>query len=486
MRSILMALALFVGALVLYRLSWRDTFFDDGAWLAAAVGRDDGTLWYHVLIVPLARAVRELVGAANGVVPLQIVSSVAGAVTVASVFAIARWSGLARRAASAVAVLFAVAPGLWYQSSLVELHALQSAAVCLATSVVLQVPWGQRERASFAACVAACAAAAAVAVLAHRTSAVLGLAWLVLSALAARRAGAPRSPKTWIFVVGPAYLVAVAAAYRFGDVLFGAPVDGSATREPLEILDAHFGATDRITTFLVDWVVHWPVIVVLGVLGVVTAHERRREVVLLVASGVLPLAVLFTAMSVPSRGGYPLATTPFVAIAAAAGAAFVVRRLGPRRASIAFAIGCVVHVAIGWTFVADEAEETKGALGVLRADDVAALLPDGGTLLACDASEQLVCARLPHIRELPLTRVLPRFGDAVEQVAAMRPLLLGVVAAEPGRVVWDRVWRVTLPADSTVDERFMLPIEALLRAECEVTPRFFGEREYWLLAPRAD
>ena len=111
-------------------------------------------------------------------------------------------------------------------------------------------------------------------------------------------------------------------------------------------------------------------------------------------------------------------------------------------------------------------------------DEVILVLQTGGGTVT---GYGLAAAQLQRIKNANIHLTI-----AVEQVAAMRPLLLGVVAAEPGRVVWDRVWRVTLPADSTVDERFMQPIEALLLAECEVTPRFFGEREYWLLAPRAD
>jgi len=486
LRTALLALALFAGALLLYRVSWRETFFDDGPWLAAAVGRDDGTLWYHVLVVPLARAVRDAIGATNGVVPLQIVSSVAGAITVVAIFALARWWGLAPRAAGVLAALFAVSPALWYQASLVELHALHAAAVSLATVVVVHVPWQRRGAAAFATCVAACAIAAAVAVLAHRTSAVLGLGWLVLSAIASRRAGVVRPLAQWVFVVGPVYLAAVASAYRYGQVLFGAPSDGSATQRPLDVFEDHFGATDRLTTLVVDWLLHWPAIVVLAAVGVVAAHERRREIAALVVSGVLPLLVLFTAMSVPSRGGYALSTTPFVALAAAAGLAVVARRLRPLRVVSFVGAALVVHVAIGAAFVFDAEERAEGALGVARAREVAELLPSGGTLLACDASEQLVCARLPQIRELPLTRAMPRVGDAERQMEILRPMLLAVVAAEPGRVVWDRIWRTTLPEESTIDERFLIPIEALLREACAITERTFGDREYWVLAPRAE
>jgi len=480
--DVAVAAALAVVAFLLYRNTWSDFLYDDGPLMAASVAMDSPEAWYHALVVPLGRLARACMGAVDGVAPMKMVSSIAGAVALVCTFLFLRSLGVARAAALATVLVIGASPALWYQATATEVHALHAAAMALVALVVVRLPWGRRGAGWFALCVLATAAGVVFTVLAHRTSALAGAGFLVLAASTSARAGAPRPWPVWVLGVGP---LLVAAAYfggQYGSWIVGAPTRLGNDRA-LAVFDFFVGSGLFVTAVAKDWFAAWPFVPLLLAGFLLVERSRRREVLFLVLCGVLPPLVVIASMGIPSRGGYAIGSLPFVALPLALGVqALAASRLG-RRTFAVVALGVCVHVALAFAYLRDSTDREYGRLGLLRAQDVAEILPDGGWLVSCDVSGQLVTSRVPSVQELPLLRVMPRFDEREAAVAVFGKELEALVRAAPGRVAWDRSWHTTLPQDLPAIDRYLIPFEAFVREHFACTEFSFADRSYLRLAP---
>ncbi|MEZ5979589.1 MAG: hypothetical protein R3F34_15430 [Planctomycetota bacterium] len=478
------AIVLGAAALFLYRATLQGYLYDDGPKMASFVSMELG-LWYHVLLVPVGVWVKHAMGVEEGVAPLMWVSSVSGALTVGATFAFLRLVGVARRTALVVAASLMLSPALWFHSTTVEVHGLHAGVMALGALWIAVLPWS-RGSVGFALSVVLASLPVGLAVLAHRSGLAAGAGWLALAHLVAVRRGVRRPWWTWIALVGPLFLAVGLFANEYGAwIVGGEAVPGAgAGSSAIGVWRVFLLGGNPLVEFVLDWVVAWPVLALGAMLLALRRDSLRRSGYVVLAAGALPLAIFSASVGLLSLGGYGLAATPFVALAAAYGLEPVLESLGARRLALALAAVALVHVSIARAQMLDGRRVELARIGAERVREARELLPDGGFFLSADSTGQLVSGWIPRVQELAIGRLLPAERNADNPFPDRLPVLDALVAANGGRVAWDPNWRETLDPASTIDEVNLLPLEAYLEANHAVERRRVGAREYWLLSPK--
>ncbi|MEO0652699.1 MAG: hypothetical protein AAFZ65_18645, partial [Planctomycetota bacterium] len=133
----------------LYGLTATARFAYDGPQLASYFASDPHAMHWHVLYLPLARALEGLVGSDDPFVGLRLLGVLSGGVGVGMSFLLARLLGLTRGFGLGAALLTGTARNVWFFASVIEVHAPHLAVVAAASCGVLLAPW-RRPRLAFA------------------------------------------------------------------------------------------------------------------------------------------------------------------------------------------------------------------------------------------------------------------------------------------------------------------------------------------------
>lgn len=492
-----LALGLLLGlvATLLYRATWQEYLWDDGPRMAAHVSADLGP-WYHLALVPAAELVQRWTGAPGGVLPLLILSTFGAVVAVVATFWYLRAMGAGRRIAGIATVLVGLSTPLWFLGTTTEIHTLHAGAVVFVALLFCALPWGRRGPA-FAASVAIAAVLLAATVLVHRSALVTGGGSLALARLLSERRGAHRPAWLWLFVVGPLWLATGLVVGHFGGLLFGDVSLQHDNTHAIGIFTAFHALGHPIPQLWEDWVASWPAVFVLAVVGAVvcwrdgsredgpirTATTRARRPVLWVAlAGILPAVALFAALGIRSSGGYAAATLPFLLLLVVEALEFARRRLSETGLAVLASVAIVASAAGAWHESHDPIRLRDGRIGVERARETSALLPDGGYVLSADPTTQLIDARVPNVTEYNVSVVLPRRRGPGTSFPTSIPMLDALVAENSGRVLWDPNWRELVPVDSPQRKLNILPLEAYFERMFTIERRSAGRREYWQLS----
>ena len=416
-RDSLVALGLFVGAVLVYRLTAQDRFANDGPQLASVFVQVPGAIHWQVLYLPLARLLAHLVAWGDPFEPLRVLNALGGGVGVAASFLLARGFGAERRFALGGALLVAVSRHAWFFGTSVEVHALHFGMVGACACGTLFAPWRRP-----ALGLALAAALFPWTWTTHGTAVLLGPGWVLLSAQGRARVAAPFRPRTLLFVVGPVLLAALLAVVLPVRQWWTATAGGSSELE-WNIIRAYAENTDRMR-FL--WEGSGRPLALLLPAVAIGLVARPRGVVALAAL-ILPGTAFLLWWGVPEEGGYFLGHAPFHAVLAA----FAFARVAPR--SMILVPGVLfLQAASSWAGLRhfdsrfDPAERVALVLEHLGqrgfVGKVAYLAPD-------------VAIWLPDVKEVDLTgRLLESYragiapDDLAERVA---PTIEGALAAGP-------------------------------------------------------
>ncbi len=306
-RDSLVALGLFVGFALLYRLTAQERFANDGPQLATVFVQVPDAIHWQVLYLPLARLLSHLVAWGDPFEPLRVLNALGGGVGVAACYLLARGFGAERRFALAAALLVAVSRHAWFFGTSVEVHALHFGMVGLCACGTLFAPW---KRPGIGLAVAALFFPLTWTT--HGTAVFLGPGWVLLCAHARARVAEPFRVRTLLFVVGPVLLAALLAVVFWVKRLWSA--GGGAADLEWSIILGYAEHTDRLR-FLWDGSGR-PLGILLA--AVVIGLVVRSRGVLAIAALIFPGTAFLLWWGVPEEGGYFLGHAPFHAVLAAA------------------------------------------------------------------------------------------------------------------------------------------------------------------------
>lgn len=412
----LFALALSCAACLVYFGTLARRFAFDGPQLASAFALDPEALHWHLLYMPLARAVGQLSGSTDPFGPLLSVSPIATAVGIGASWLIVRNLGHSRLIATLAVAAIGSARNTWLFASTVEVHSVHFAVVSLAALGILRAPW-QRPRIALAI-----AAPLVAATWTSHASAVLMLpGWIAWAALARARSGSrPFTLPTLSAVVAPALglamaIVAVPARYFFHREA-GLPIDVR--------LVSTYAAEGNTLEFLREGLIEPMGPVALAALfGWWRARSTRVGLSLVWMAA--PALAFFSWWGIPEGGGYFVGYGCFFALAISEALR------GLRLPLLALASTAIAVQAIGTRAMLSEfdasldpAVRSSIAEELMDADPV----PDGATSIGTVAflAPSLTITD-PRFEELDLIRPLLsgwRAGSPPQQlVATLRPLL---------------------------------------------------------------
>ncbi|MBK9388043.1 MAG: hypothetical protein IPN34_24765 [Planctomycetes bacterium] len=385
----------------------------------------DAEIYWHPLYTRCGRLLCQLAPGADPVQVLRSMSAAGAAAAVSGSYLLCRSFGAARGSSALATALLAVAPAWWFFATTVEVYPPHVALVVCGALLVREAP----RRASLFPLVSGVLAYPLV-FLSHQTGILLLPGWAALILRSQRERGRATT-LVGALAVCAALALALATAIALGNAMRGdgfqlATASSSGTIErfhvlmPMHVLrEGWFGG--------------------LGLLGVlalgacfarVGVGARDLEAALLV----LPSLAFFLWWGPIEKGGYFLATAPFLAAWAAnrLGVPEVPRFPHPLRWCVA-ALLVAVQAAL--------------ALSGLRAHDdglhperrviaVRSALPRGGVLLSADGVAPDIAIQLRDVREISLLHFMPYVLEHrpeprvfVEQM--ILPSISALVASEP-------------------------------------------------------
>ncbi len=411
----------FATACVLLGQAW---LFGDGPYLVTVLARarEAGELpvWRHVLYLPLALALAELLDLERSDVACRLVSALSGGVLVGASYALVRRS-LPRLLAGAAALLIALSPAVVFFSTTVELHALHGALSALVALALVAAP--PRLRA------AVTLLGPWILFLAHESS-VLLFPGLLLIAARPDLLGAPgeRSATGKGGFRAPALRVAVGFSLGYvtaAAIKLGAPGGGLS----------NLGLVERFGGIAFELDVLWPgalepflVPLVLASIGLL-----RPPRALLLAFLLPHLAFLVLVFHDPNAGGYLLPIAWVLALAAARTLARAPRLLW-LAAPLVLAQLVELRQLLGPKHQGPLRERRERRL---RAAEEA--LPRGGTLISADLSLQTIEGLALGLHETNLWREVSSSTARGESSAAFAervlPHVQHLLRTQPGLAI---------------------------------------------------
>ncbi len=380
------ALALAAVFTTAYRLAFQDRMLGDGAGLATFFARGDSYA-HHFLYLPACRFVAVFTPGDDPIGPAKLLSALAAGVGIGLTYLAARAFGAARFGALTATLLLALAPGLVFFGTTVEVHALHFLAVSLAAWAMLGLPWRRP-----AVALPLAGALAGVCFWGHQLSVLLGPGWVYVAQLARSRRAEPFATRTLLLVVGPVLLLGILASSALANYLRAGSLLPSASEE-LGILTAFQRPPEAMMFFWDGWLL--PLALLLPLAGFAFAMgemERRAQRALFVLI-LLPTAFLFW-WGVSERGGYVLGHAPFLV----ALCALAFREVTKRAVALA-ATMLVVQGAASWWFVTDW---DRGWKVEERVELVREHLGEEGLFVAAVDNAPSIEIYLPGVREVSL------------------------------------------------------------------------------------
>lgn len=347
----------------------------------------------HVLYLALLTGFRDLAGffGLGIAAAATLFSSLAVAAGCAGCLLFARGLGLDRGSALGVALLVATSPAALFHGTQIEVHALALGTVGIGAALTVLGPWGHFHLALLLSALALVAA-----FLVHETTALLGIGWVALVALAASHHHAPD-------------LGFRAALQRVAPTLFGGGLLAVLLVRPVRVLAAtSVGLGDETSTGYLEVVTQFGghvgygesllegFLLPLGLLLVFATiglfRSKRRECVTLVLLVLPSMAFLFW-WRVPERGGYVLALLPFLAMLAWRG----LPQLGRAGKLPALVVVLLLQASFG---IAQVRAYDSVLDSNLRVEAVQAALGDEGVLLSPMLFGRPIGVDLPEVEEL--------------------------------------------------------------------------------------
>jgi hypothetical protein len=385
----------------------------------------DPEIYWHPLYTRCARILCQLAPGADPVHVLRLLSATGAAAAVAGSYLLCRSFGAARGASALATALLAVAPSWWFFATTVEVYPPHVALVVVGALLVREAPRGAA-RAPLAWGVLAYP----LVFLSHQTGILLLPGWAALILRAQHERGRATTP-AGALAVCVALGLALAAAIALGNAMRGdgfqlATASSSGTIERFHVLMPMHVLRE-------GWLGGLALLGLLA-LGACFARVRVGARDLEAALLVLPSFAFFLWWGPIEKGGYFLATAPFLA-------AWTASRLGvseARRPPLALR-WCVAALLV--------AAQAALALRGLRAHDdgmyperrvvaVRSALPRGGVLLSADGVAPDIAIQLRDVREISLLHFMPyvleqrpeprRFAEQM-----ILPSVSALVASEP-------------------------------------------------------
>jgi hypothetical protein len=372
----------------------------------------------HVLYLPVCDLVAGLVGRADPLLALRLVSIVPAALGSGFSFLLARAFGAPVFGALVAALLLAFSPALWFFGTTIEVHALLFGTVTFVALLTLLAPWRRP-----ALALALVAAGFPLLFWAHESTFVLGPGWVLLVQYARSRQGAPFSWRALLLGVGPLLLFALcisvgsASLARFGSV-------SGVLRVVLTQLDVpgYQPAMHDRSVLLHEWLLPLGVLVPLALGGARLLRRETWRAPALAALVLLPLA-FFVWWSVLERGGYFLGSDAFLLVP-------VGLLLGGWSRTMGLLALCLL--AGQATYARSRIDGfDQGWVPAERVAQVRAALGDSGLLLASVGFTPDIRIDLPAVEEFSLREFVRstclrehRLVPPPEVVAALRPHLL--------------------------------------------------------------
>jgi len=447
-------IVLALGFGLLYVATAQERFYSDGAGLVEFFARGTGESYYHVLYLPLCRALGALLGSDDPLLVPRALSQVSGAVAVGSTFLLCRSCGIDRDRALFAAMLLGVTPAVWFFSTTVEVHAVHLAAVAVGALVVMLAPWRWVP-------VALGLSALTVPLLygSHITAVLLMPGWIALVVHARGRQHCMCSRRGLVVVavvLGLAALLSVAGANAMRGL--GFTLDTSQVRGQI----SDFYRPPRAWWMILDgWL--WPTLLLMP-LALVSLSRRSTPLTerIALAALIVPSTLFFLVWGVAEKGAYFLGTAPFMALAAARS---VPREMmADRGPAFAAAVLILVQGAAGWHH---RASFDQGFEMSARAEAVEQAIGAQGLLISTGDWAIDISIQLPGVREERWVDVLAEAamaGHSPEQIApAVRAL---APAVEAGPVAVDLSHRVFRGPQRV---EFFQPYYKAIEAELERT-----------------
>lgn len=297
-RDFAIAAALALLATLLYGATWRESLFDDGEVFAHYFVSSDRQVWYHVLYLPLARALHPFVPGGDHLAGLEALSVLSGAVGVGAAYLAARGLGASRSGTLLAAGLLALSPSLWFFATTIELHATHFAAVAVAAAILVL-----GARLPFAAHLALTAVSFPLLYLTHNSGALFGLGWVLLFAFARARVGRPVPPLRSWFVVAPtllaALVLAICAANAYQHKGFGL-----GTGDTFAYVLSFRGEHRPSFAFVAEEIGLAYALLLAAAALALLRREVRLPLLVAILAAAIPVTAFFVWFAFPSRGGY--------------------------------------------------------------------------------------------------------------------------------------------------------------------------------------
>jgi len=464
------ALALALG--VLYALTFQRRFYNDGPPLTEMHVLGTRTFHTHVLYLPLCDLVTRVMGSADPLRALRLLSVVPAALGCGFAFLVLRTFGAQVFGALVAVLLLALSPALWFFATTIEVHALLFGTVTLVALVTLLAPWERRPR----------LALALVALLfpllywAHESAFVLGLGWVLLVQYARARHGTAFTWRGLLLGVGPLLLFTLLLGFAAANVARSGSLAGAVHSVRMQLaVPGYQPAPDR-SVLLREWLMPLGVLVPLALLG---ARELRRaawRAPAIAALVLFPLA-FFAWWTVLERGGYFLGSDAFLLV------------------PVGLFLGRWSRVKgiLALVLLAGQATYARGKIDAFdrgwdpgeRVAQVRDALGGSGLLLSTVGFAPTVHIDLPAVEEFSLRSFVrsmcmreDRLVPPEDVVAALRPLLLRLFERHE-RVALETGYRRVTVEDSPFLHAFrpsLAAIEAFLREHYRTSER---PHEYW-------
>ncbi|MDF1799638.1 MAG: hypothetical protein P1V81_10715 [Planctomycetota bacterium] len=347
----------------------------------------------HVLYLTLLAAFRDL-AAVFGLglsAAATFFSAVAVALGCAGSLLFARGLGLERAQALGVALLAATSPAAIFHGTQVEVHALTLGMVGLGAAVTVNSPWRHFHLALLLSALALVAA-----FLAHETTALLGIGWVALVALAASQhhatdlgfRGALLRVAPALFGGGLLAILLVPSVRALAARSVGLGADDSTGY--LDVVLQYGGHVGYGESLYEGFLLPLGLLLVFAAIGLLRCKIREG---LTLALLVLPSMAFLTWWRVPERGGYVLAVLPFLALLAWRGLPQLGR--GGRGPAL------VVVLLLQATFGIAQVRRHDSVLDPnLRVEAVQAALGDEGVLLSPMLFGRPIGVDLPRVEEV--------------------------------------------------------------------------------------
>lgn len=392
----------------LYASNLQRWLWNDGFFVAEKLEWNESGLWPHPAYLPLARVLNRLLPGPGPYEGLFATSWMPAALGLGVVYLLARGAGRSPAASGLAAALLGLTPVHWFFATTIEVHALHFWGVATAALVAQRAPWGRR-----AVAVALAVVSFALVPLTHLLAPLLGPGWLVWCETWAKRAGAPLGAKRVVFVLAPLFVVVGLGAFALTSLFYWKDSVVGGIRGTAGQIAEHMQPS-ALVWWRDDVWLPAQLYLVAALLGGWWLWRRERASALVLVALVVPLLVFTAWWAVPNEGGYLLGATPFLALAVAAGADALRRRLGVLALAVVALASAVPLGLSAWekgnAWRAVHAEQLRDE----RAEQVRLVLGDEGVLVAFDTWKQPIGLDLVGIRERQLIKTVEgAFRDAV-------------------------------------------------------------------------